>query len=97
MQDIEEVLTERFASSTIAKSSDVGGVKGAAEVLNQVDTPTEEAIFKGLEETNPDLISLIQEQMFVFSDLSRIDDKGIQAILREISNEELIIALKGNS
>lgn len=95
MQDIEEVLTARFASSTVSKSSDVGGVKGAAEVLNQVDTSTEEAVFKGLEEAQPDLVGLIQEQMFVFSDLSRVDDKGIQAILREISNEVLIIALKG--
>lgn len=95
MKDIEDVLTERFASSTVAKSSDVGGVKGAAEVLNQVDTATEEIIFKGLEETNPDIIGLIQEQMFIFSDLTRVDDKGIQAILREISNEVLIVALKG--
>jgi flagellar motor switch protein FliG len=95
MKDIEDVLTERFASSTVAKSSDVGGVKGAAEVLNQVDGTTEEAVFKGIEEAHPELVSLIQEQMFVFSDLSRIDDKGIQAILREISNEVLIVALKG--
>jgi flagellar motor switch protein FliG len=95
MQDIEEVITERLQATSVLKSRDVGGIKGAAEVLNQVDSETETAILNGIEEAEPDLVDLIQEQMFVFGDLADVDDRGIRAILREISNDVLVVALKG--
>ncbi len=33
--------------------------------------------------------------MFTFDDLIKIDDKGIQLLLREVQSDQLIVALKG--
>jgi flagellar motor switch protein FliG len=46
-------------------------------------------------EKNEELSERIQEMMFVFDTLLEVDDRGIQALLREISNDLLVVALKG--
>ena len=47
-----------------------------------------------LEEYKTELADQVRQLMFVFDDLNSIDDRGIRAILREVSNEDLTLALK---
>jgi flagellar motor switch protein FliG len=72
----------------------VGGVQAVAEVLNMAGRATEKAILEGLEEDDPQLVEEIRRLMFVFEDIIRVNDKGIQAVLKEVENEELALALK---
>jgi flagellar motor switch protein FliG len=77
------------------KSSSVGGVKVAANILNLMDSSAEGAIIAAISETDAELGVKIQDLMFVFDDLADVDDRGIQTLLREANNDLLGMALKG--
>jgi len=75
----------------------VGGVQAVAEILNMAGRAPEKAILEGLEENDPQLVEEIRRLMFVFEDIIRVNDKGIQAMLKEVENNELALALKSAS
>jgi flagellar motor switch protein FliG len=75
-------------------SQEVGGLQTVAEIMNNLDKSVSGEIFSYLEEKNKDVSDGIRELMFVFDDIEMIDDRGIQAILKNIENDKLIIALK---
>ncbi|MHC4709332.1 MAG: FliG C-terminal domain-containing protein, partial [Planctomycetota bacterium] len=70
------------------------GVSTTAEILNLCDRSTEKTILEGIESDDPDLVESIRRLMFVFEDILKVNDKGIQAVLKEVDNEELCLALK---
>jgi flagellar motor switch protein FliG len=71
-----------------------GGVPTVSEILNLADRATEKSILEGLEAEDPDLVEQIRRLMFVFEDIKSVNDKGIQAVLKEVENDELALALK---
>ncbi len=71
-----------------------GGVDIVAEVLNLTDRNTEKTILENLEEEEPDLVGKIRRQMFVFEDVQRISDRGIQALLKSVEREQLALGLR---
>ncbi|MDX1694639.1 MAG: FliG C-terminal domain-containing protein, partial [Ketobacteraceae bacterium] len=76
-------------------ATDLGGTKCAADIMNFLDTQTESQLMEAIKETDEDLAQTIQDLMFVFDNLADVDDRGIQSLLREVSSESLILALKG--
>ncbi len=94
IEELDDVLRKEIKSMGSADSKKLGGVEAVAEIMNQLDTNTENNIFSSLEEMDADLAEQIREKMFVFEDIINIDNRGIQAILKEITNEDLILALK---
>ena len=93
LKQIADVLEGEIQSS--GKSGQIlGGVKPIAEILNQAGRTTEQAILARLEESDPEMADSIRQLMFVFDDLTKIDDKGIQGILREVTSQDLGLALK---
>lgn len=92
LSELEDVLQSQLRSYT--QSRRIGGIKTVAEILNQMDRTSEELILKNIEEKDPILAEEIRKLMFTFEDLVNVDDRGIQAILKEISTEDLSIALK---
>jgi flagellar motor switch protein FliG len=76
------------------KGTRLGGVKTIAEILNRADRTTEQMILEKIEEEDSTLAESIRQLMFVFDDIVHIDDKGVQLILREVSTDELSVALK---
>jgi flagellar motor switch protein FliG len=95
LQELNEVLEKQFSGGTGSQSSGVGGVKVAAGILNFMDSATEAAITASISEQDAELAQNIQDKMFVFENLIEVDDRGIQAILREVQTDLLIVALKG--
>ena len=93
LQELDVVLERQFQGSE-SKASVVGGLKRAADILNCMDTATEEALIAKIGEQDEALSTEIQELMFTFENLLDIDDRGIQRLLREVSSEELVAALK---
>lgn len=91
VQDIVDEMLMDIGKETGAKQ---GGIETAAEILNQLDNKTENAIFEKIESVREELADEIRQKMFVFSDLVTLDDRSIRALLKEISNDELILALK---
>ncbi len=95
LNELNQVIEKQFSGNAHLKSSTVGGIKTAANILNLMDASVEEVIMDQVNEFDPELGEKIQDLMFVFDDLANVDDRGIQALLREISSETLVLALKG--
>lgn len=95
LQELNDIMEKQFAGNTNVKSSSVGGVKKAADILNLMDSSVETDILDNIREVDSDLAQRIEDLMFVFDNLADIDDRGIQSLLREVSSETLIVALKG--
>lgn len=93
--ELDEVLQHRFKSSGTLKMTSMGGIRAAATILTQVHKETEKKIVEELDQANAALSQQIQENMFVFDNLMDIDDRGIQALVREVTSDTLVIALKG--
>ena len=92
--EVESGLESRLANMLGQSYESIGGVNSVAEVLNLIDRTTEKGIMEGLNHDDPDLVESIRRLMFVFEDVNMVDDKGIQAVLKEVENEELSLALK---
>ena len=65
-----------------------------AELLNAVGRDTETKILSTLEESNPNLASQIRDRMFTFDDLTLIDSRQMQLLLKELNPEVLVLSLK---
>jgi len=94
LEEIDQTLQGEISMLEGAESRQVGGVRIVAEILNQMDSSMESAILKGIEEQRQGLAEEIRQLMFVFEDLLKVDDRGIMAILKEVSNENLQLAMK---
>lgn len=95
LQELNRVIEEQFLGNSAAKSSGLGGIKVAANILNLMEPSLEGAIMEQVTEYNAELAGKIQDLMFVFDDLADISDRDIQALLREVSSETLVMAMKG--
>ena len=94
IKEVERGLEKRLAGLVSERFERVGGVEAVAEMLNMAGRATEKAILEGLEENDPQLVEQIRRLMFVFEDIIRVNDKGIQSVLKEVENDELALALK---
>jgi flagellar motor switch protein FliG len=94
IEDVGKVLQEEIHAIGTVESKRVGGTEAVAEMMNHLDHATEGNIFASLEEKDPEIAEDIRQKMFVFEDIIGIDNRGMQAILKEITNEDLMLALK---
>lgn len=95
LNELNDVMARQFAGSQNIKSSNIGGVKVAANILNFMDSGQDEAILGSIGEIDEDLGGKIRDLMFVFDNLAEIDDRAMQSILRDVPNEKLAVALRG--
>ena len=94
IREVERGLESRLSSMLVQSMEKAGGIPTVSEILNLADRATEKSIMEGLEAEDPDLVEQIRRLMFVFEDIMLVNDKGIQAVLKEIENDELSLALK---
>jgi flagellar motor switch protein FliG len=95
LRELNDVLGKLLSGTDTMKKSALGGVRTAAEILNFLGTTQETAVMEAVKEFDADLAQKILDEMFVFENLLDVDDRGIQALLREVQSESLIVALKG--
>lgn len=95
LKDLNEVMSKVLAGGERMKKATMGGVKTASEIINLLGSSVETSVLDYIREADPDLAQKIMDNMFTFDDLLKIDDRGIQALLKEVQSESLIIALKG--
>ena len=97
IQEVEEAFRTRLGTifSPRAELTNAGGIDSVVELLRKVDLATEKAILEGLEEADPDTANEIRKRMFVFENITLLDDRSIQRVLREVDGKDLGLALKG--
>nr|WP_152551516.1 flagellar motor switch protein FliG [Polycyclovorans algicola] len=95
LHELDDILERQFAGNQNLKSSSVGGVKVAANILNLMDSGAEATLMTRIREVDDNLGTRIQDLMFVFDNLGELDDKNIQRLLRDVATDKLGLALKG--
>jgi flagellar motor switch protein FliG len=96
LHELDEVIEKQFAGKTGAlKTSIIGGVKTAAQIMNFMDSHQESALIDSIRKVDDSLGGKIQDLMFVFGDLAEVDDRGMQEVLRAVPGEKLLLAMKG--
>lgn len=95
LKDLNEVMSRVLAGGERMKKASLGGVKAAAEIINLMGSSVETSVLDYIREADGDLAQKIMDNMFTFEDLTKLDDKGFQAVLKEVQSESLIVALKG--
>jgi flagellar motor switch protein FliG len=95
LKDLNEVLSKVLAGGDRLKKASLGGVKAAAEIINMMGSSVETSALDYIREADGDLAQRIMDNMFTFEDMNKLDDKGFQAVLKEVQSESLVIALKG--
>ncbi|MCL2913129.1 flagellar motor switch protein FliG [Shewanella corallii] len=95
LQELNDIMEKQFAGQGGAQAAKMGGLKAAANIMNFLDTAVESQIMETMREADEEMAQQIQDLMFVFDNLIDVDDRGIQALLREVQQEVLMRALKG--
>jgi flagellar motor switch protein FliG len=95
LNELNDILERQFTGGQTQKASNVGGLKAAANILNFVDTALEQQILGSIGQVDNELSGKIQDLMFVFDDIGEMDDRSIQAVLREVAGDRLGLALRG--
>ncbi len=95
MEELEAIMKKQFSTNSSAKSSSFGGIKAAAKIMNFVKVDLESSIMQGLGNLDGDLMLKIQDNMFTFENLSAVDNRSIQTLMRAVESEMLMVALKG--
>lgn len=94
INEVEQVLEKKLSSTVTEDFTETGGIETVVEVLNGVDRSTERTILEALETQDPELAEEIKKRMFVFEDIVTLDNRAIQRVIREVDNNDLMLALK---
>ncbi len=95
LTELAAVLEQHAGRQTANRFAQLGGRRSAAEIMNKMARGTDQAVLEKIRESDESLCESIQEMMFIFDNLMQIDDRGIQTLLREVSTDMLVLALKG--
>jgi len=95
LKELNDILERQFSGNQGAQATTIGGIKVAANIVNLVESSVAADLLEQIKEVDEDLGTQIQDLMFVFDNLVDVDDRGIQALMREVSTDLLVLALKG--
>ncbi|WP_462166529.1 flagellar motor switch protein FliG [Pseudoalteromonas sp. GB43] len=95
LQELNEIMEKQFAGQAGAQAAKMGGLKAIADIMNYLDTNVEGQLMDSIREHDEEMSQQIQDLMFVFENLMDVEDRGIQAILREVQQDVLMKAIKG--
>jgi flagellar motor switch protein FliG len=93
--ELDQILDAQFSGASNVKSTPLGGIKAAADILNLVEGSIEAQVMEQVGGVDQELAQEIQDNMFVFENLIEVDDRGFQTLLREIASDQLLLALRG--
>jgi len=94
LQEIDEVIRREIKSMGGVQRYKVGGVEKVVDMFNHFDRSKEKQILDKLDVLSPPLAEIIRKHLFTFEDIFKLDDRSIQAIMREVSNDTLTLAMK---
>jgi flagellar motor switch protein FliG len=95
LEELELILLRGVGQSANVTTTRRGGAAEAAQIVNNTRKFAEARIIKGLAKLDKSLARQIEEEMFVFENLNDLDDKSLGALMRGVSSDILVVALKG--
>ena len=97
VKELENIMQTQFSTNASLRASSIGGIKVAAKIMNFTKQDLEQRVVKQLFKEDKTLITNIQDNMFTFENLTGVDNKGIQVIMRNVEPDLMMKALKGAS
>jgi len=97
LSELDEILRTVLTRDAEVELSGLGGKQAASEMLNAVGKDAETRILEAIDEADEELANELRDGMFIFENLLALDHRSMQTLLRDVSNEDLILALKGAS
>jgi flagellar motor switch protein FliG len=94
IEGVERVLRHRLSAIITNDYSSAGGVDYLVKLLTNSDRGTERIILEYLDQHNPELADEVRQHMFVFDNLTQLDDHSLQRVLREVDSRDLSMALR---
>jgi len=95
MEELESIMKKQFSNSSSAKSSSFGGIGAAAKIMNFTKVELESTVLQGVADVDEELALKIQDNMFTFDNLSALDNRGVQVLMRNVESDMLMVSLKG--
>lgn len=95
LSELDHVIGKRAQTGAQTSARKVGGPRTVADIINALDRENSDAVMTQIEGRDPELHQKIRELLFVFDDLAGVDDRGMQAILRDVASDVLAVALRG--
>ncbi|KTC79352.1 flagellar motor switch protein FliG [Legionella cherrii] len=97
ISELGQVIEKQLSGQKISKTASVGGIKSVADVINYFDGAMEEEVLNKIKDWDEELSEKIRDKMFVFENLVDMDDRSMQTLLRDVTPEQLKLALKGTT
>jgi flagellar motor switch protein FliG len=94
IKEIERMLERKLSAAFVEDFTEAGGLQSAVDILNVVDRATEKHILESLFKEDTGLAEKIRKKMFVFEDLTKLDPRSIQRVIKETDVKVLATALK---
>lgn len=94
IKEVETILEQKLSSVVSNEYATTGGIESVVNILNSVDRGTEKNILDELEDEDPDLATEIKQRMFVFEDITLLDNRAVQLVLRQVDTHDIALALK---
>jgi len=95
LTELDDIMEKQFAGKSAVRTSVLGGAKAAADIINFLEPSQESALMEQIEKSDEALAARIQDLVFVFDNLSGLDDRSMQELLRQVPAEKLLLAMKG--
>lgn len=92
---IDQGLRRKVSAISTAEFHSPGGVDSLADIINNAGRSTERHVIETLAKNNPELADQVRMKLFTFEDLSALEDRDMQLILREVESKDLVLALRG--
>lgn len=97
ISELGHVLEKKLTGQKMGKTASVGGIKSVADVINFLDGVMEEDVLEKIKDWDQELSDKIRDKMFVFENIIDMDDRSVQTLLRDVTSEQLKLALKGTT
>jgi flagellar motor switch protein FliG len=95
LNELDDIMEKQFAGKSSGKTSVMGGAKAAANIINLLEPSQESVLMEQITKTDQALGARIQDLIFVFDNLIDLDDRSMQELMRQVSSDRLLLALKG--
>ncbi len=93
VRDVDKALKMEM-SGAVGPGGKAGGLQVLVDIINGVDKATEDTVMAYFEEDDPEMANDIRNLMFVFEDLTGVDDMAMREILKKVEGQQLTYALK---
>ncbi|HXC20809.1 MAG TPA: flagellar motor switch protein FliG [Steroidobacteraceae bacterium] len=95
LTELDQLVERQANVAPPAPLRRVGGARTVANILNAMERDKSGEELGKIEKADGEMHQKIKELLFVFDNLMDVDDRGIQALLREVGSDTLAVALRG--